>query len=51
MKHTENWKDVNNPNFYDMILMNSKPDINRIRQDNHKSLSFTALTNRENLSK
>lgn len=39
------------PTFYDIILMNDKPDINTMRQDNHKSLSFTDLRNRENLSK
>lgn len=43
--------DLITPTFYDIILMNDKPDINTMRQDNHKSLSFTDLRNRENLSK
>lgn len=43
--------DLITPTFYDIILMNDKPGIKTMRQYNHKSLSFTDLRNRENLSK
>lgn len=51
MRYTKFENDLITPTFYDIILMNDKPDINTMRQDNHKSLSFTDLRNRENLSK